>query len=163
LEAVGGYTAIKNDYDSIELLKSIKDCVFKFSNQKFGHQARHEALRKLYTTYQDKNSNSNEYYQRFKNQINVVEHCGARMGEHPEGIKEMLSEMGLTTSVATPEQLAVSKEVSREGYLACAFILGADRKRYGKLVEDTENAHVQKDNKWPKTLVEAYNLLVHWK
>jgi hypothetical protein len=26
-----------------------------------------------------------------------------------------------------------------------------------------ENAHVQKDNKWPKTLVEAYNLLVHWK
>jgi hypothetical protein len=56
-----------------------------------------------------------------------------------------------------------AKEVSREGYLVCAFILDTDRKRYGKLVEDTENAHVQKDNKWPKTLVEAYNLLVNWK
>jgi hypothetical protein len=163
LEAASGYTLMKTDYDSIELLKSINDCVFKFSSQKFGHQSRHEALRKCYTTYQDKNSNSNEYYQRIKNQIDVIEHCGARVGEHPEGIEEALAEMGLTMASAAPEQLAVAKEVSREGYLACAFILGADRKSYGKLVEDTEKAHVQKDNKWPKTLVEAYNLIVHWK
>jgi hypothetical protein len=63
LEAMSGYTAMKDSYDTIELLKSIKDCVFKFSSQKYGHQARHEALRKFYTTYQDKNSTSNEYYQ----------------------------------------------------------------------------------------------------
>jgi hypothetical protein len=59
LAAASGYTRMKTDYNSIELLKSIKDCVFKFSSQKFGHQSRHEALRKFYTTYQDKNSNSN--------------------------------------------------------------------------------------------------------
>jgi hypothetical protein len=93
LEAASGYTRMKTDYDSIELLKSIKDCIFKFSSQKFGHQSRHKALRKFYTPYQDKNSNSNEYYRRFKNQIDVIEHCGARVGEHPEGIEETLAEM----------------------------------------------------------------------
>jgi hypothetical protein len=148
LEVVSGYTATKDSYDTIELLKSIKDCIFKFSSQKYGHQARHEALRKFYTTYQDKNSNSNEYYQRFKNQIEVVEHCGAEVGNHhPAAIEETLVENGKTTATATPEELAVARVMSRERYLACAFMLGADRKRYGKLVEDTENAHVQKDDK----------------
>jgi hypothetical protein len=85
LEALSGYLLMKmkTNYDNIELLKSIKDCVFKFSSQKYGHQARHELLQKFYLTYQDKNSNSNEYYQRFKNQIDVVEHCGTNVRNHP--------------------------------------------------------------------------------
>jgi hypothetical protein len=114
---MGGYLQMKVlNYDTIELLKIIKDCVLKFSSQKYGHQAHHKSLRKFYTTYQDKNSNSNEYYQRFKNQIDVVEHCGAEVGHHPEGIKESLSELSLTITTATPRQLVTAKEVFREGY-----------------------------------------------
>jgi hypothetical protein len=73
----------------------------------------------------------------------VVEHCGAEVENHPAAIEELLLENGKTTATATPEELAVARVVSRERYLACAFMLGADRKRYGKLVEDTENAHVK--------------------
>jgi hypothetical protein len=147
---------MKVDYDTIELLKSIKDCVFKSSSQKYGHHARHEALRKFVNMHQDKNNNSQEYYQRYKNQVEVAEHCGVDVGIHAGAIKETLPAMGLTTETATPDQLSVAKEVSREEYLACAFILGVDRKRYGKLVEDTKNAFIQKDDKYPKTLVKAY-------
>jgi hypothetical protein len=35
--------------------------------------------------------------------------------------------------------------------------------RHGKLIEDLENDHVQRNDKYPKTLVEAYDLLIHWK
>jgi hypothetical protein len=44
LEARGNYLRMKVDYDAIELSKSIKDCVFKSSSQKYGHHARHKAL-----------------------------------------------------------------------------------------------------------------------
>jgi hypothetical protein len=157
------YLQMKVDYDTIELLKSIKDCVFKLSSQKYGHHARLEALRKFVNMHQDKNNNSQEYYQGYRNQVEVAEHCGVDVGINAEAIEETLQAMGLTTETATPDQLSVAKEVQREEYLACAFILGADRKRYGKLVEDTENAFIQKDDKYPKTLVKAYNLLLHWK
>jgi hypothetical protein len=155
---------MKVDYDAIELLKSIKDCVFKASSQKYGHHARHsKALRKFANFHQDKNNNSQEYYQRYKNQVEVAEHCGVDIGVDLEVIEETLQELGLTMASSTPDQVKVAKEVSREEYLACAFLLGADRKRYGKLMEDTENVYIQKDDKYPKTLVEAYNLLIHWK
>jgi hypothetical protein len=101
--------------------------------------------------------------QRYKNQVEVAEHCGVDVGVHAEAIDETLIVMGLTRAGACDAQLKVAMEVSREEYLGCAFILGADRKRYGKLVEDTENAYIQKDDKYPKSLTEAYHLLLHWK
>jgi hypothetical protein len=45
--------------------------------------------------------------------------------------------------------------------MACAFLVGSDRDRYGKLVEDLENDHIQGSDKYPKTLTDAYSLLVH--
>ena len=59
--------------------------------------------------------------------------------------------------------MAVAKKAICEHYLACAFILGADRNWYGPLVEDLENAHTQGTNRYPESLSDAYNLLVHWK
>jgi hypothetical protein len=39
LEARGGYDRMRTEYDTIELLKSIKYCVFKSLSQKYGHHA----------------------------------------------------------------------------------------------------------------------------
>jgi hypothetical protein len=47
--------------------------------------------------------------------------------------------------------------------LACAFLLGADRKIYGKLLENLENDYTQKNDRWPKTITDAYSLLINWK
>ena len=55
------------------------------------------------------------------------------------------------------------KAAVKDEHLACAFLLGSDKKRFGELIEDLENDFVQKNDKFPKTLVDAHNLLVHWK
>jgi hypothetical protein len=52
---------------------------------------------------------------------------------------------------ATPATMEAAKKYAREQYLACAFLLGADCKRYGKLLENLENDYTQKNNRWPKT------------
>ena len=59
--------------------------------------------------------------------------------------------------------MAFAIEKAKDRYYAVAFILGADRTRYGKMIEDLENAMVQGDDRYPKTLNDAYNLLLHWK
>jgi hypothetical protein len=60
LESKDDYAAMKAEYDTIELLKNIKDCVFKFTDQKYATHSLHEAMRKFYLGRQDKCSNAQE-------------------------------------------------------------------------------------------------------
>ncbi len=59
--------------------------------------------------------------------------------------------------------MEISKSFAKNAHLACAFLLGSDRNRYGKLIEDLENDYSQGQDRYPKTITAAYNLLVHWK
>jgi hypothetical protein len=59
--------------------------------------------------------------------------------------------------------VAAAQAYTREQYLACAFLSGSDRKRYGKLLEDLENDYTVKQDNYPRTLVDTYSLLIHWK
>jgi hypothetical protein len=163
IEAKDSYEEMKAAYNTIELLKSIKDRVFKFSDQKYAAHSLHEAMRKFYAGHQDKTNNAQVYYQRFKNHVEVDEHCSGSVGNHDGLVDKQLEEDDLTRANASTEELRAAKAAAKEEYLACAFLLGSDRKRYRKLIENLENDHVQRNDKYPKTLVEAYNLLIHWK
>ena len=59
--------------------------------------------------------------------------------------------------------LKAAQKYARKQYLACAFLLGSDRRRYGKLLENLENEFTQKTDKWPKTITDAYSLLLNLK
>jgi hypothetical protein len=48
-----------------------------------------------------------------------------------------------------------------EQYYRVAFLLGSNRVRYGKLIEDLENSHLKGQNNYPKTVQDAYTLLVN--
>jgi hypothetical protein len=96
LQAKDGHDQMKAEYDTVELLKSIKDCVFKFSDQKKAAHSPHEALRKFYNGHQEKSSNAQDCYQRFKNHVEVVEHCGGSLGNHQGLIDKKLEERGLS-------------------------------------------------------------------
>jgi hypothetical protein len=57
--------------------------------------------------------------------------------------------------------LAVQRQ-SKERYLAAAIMIGADRSRFGTLLEDLQNDYLQKRDNYPKTMAESYNLLTNW-
>ncbi len=64
---------------------------------------------------------------------------------------------------ASKEKLAITKKFARDAYLAYAFLLGADRNQYGKLIKVLGNNFIQGQDRYPKTVTAAYNLLLHWK
>jgi hypothetical protein len=163
LEGKDSHAIMKRDYDTIELLKSIKDAAFKFSNEKYAPQSLHEGYKKFYTGQQDKNCSIQDHYERFKNQVQVVEHCGGSIEVHEVVVDKRLRATSLTRATATEAQIDRVESLVKDEYLACAFLLGSDKKRFGKLIEDLENDYMQKNDKFPKTLVDAYNLLAHWK
>jgi hypothetical protein len=41
-------------------------------------------------------------------------------------------------------------------------MIGADRSRFGTLLEDLQNDYLQKRDNYPKTMAESYNLLTNW-
>ena len=55
------------------------------------------------------------------------------------------------------------KKDAKEWYYATAFLLGPDICRYGKLIKDLEHQFIYSSQNYPKTLVDAYNLINNWK
>jgi hypothetical protein len=74
-------------------------------------------------------------------------------------LKQVASEKGKAIDAMTDED----KKEAQERYLAVAFILGSDRSRFGLLIEHLENAYLQGQNGYPKTVTGAYHLLTNWK
>jgi hypothetical protein len=162
IKANTGYVIISNNYQTIELMKSIRDCVYKFESQKYGPHGLHESIRRFYMLSQDKNATCPDYLEKFRNHIEVVSHCGGSPGIHPSRVNSILLRNGHNINTTNGQKIAAEKEC-REEYLATALLLSSDRKRFGKLVEDIENDHIRGIDKYPKTIVDAYSLLVHWK
>ena len=100
------------------------------------------------------------YLDTFQNLVNVIEHTGGIIGLESGIMKAFNLKYGRE---ANKLLTAAEKAVTKDNYLAIVFILGADRNRCGKLVEDLENAFLQGRNDYPDTLSGAFNLLSNWR
>jgi hypothetical protein len=65
--------------------------------------------------------------------------------------------------VLVEEQSELDNVTAYQQYIGAAFILGADRNCFGKLLDKLQNDHLQGYNGYPKSLTSAYHLLVNWK
>jgi len=82
LESVDGHHELSENGDGIGLLKQIKNIVYNFQDQKYMPLALYEANRRLYACTQGKNT-PQEYQVQFLNTVDVIEHCGGRIGAEP--------------------------------------------------------------------------------
>jgi hypothetical protein len=58
--------------------------------------------------------------------------------------------LSLTRDTASNDDVKLERYIAREEFLACTFILGSDRKRYGKLIENLENHCVMDIDMYPQ-------------
>jgi hypothetical protein len=78
-------------------------------------------------------------------------------------VNEALIAEGIDPDAVTQEEIATAITVAHEQCLASLFLQGADKGRYGKLIEYLENAFTQGRDNYPKTVQDAYSLLTNWK
>lgn len=163
VEATKEFETINRAGDGIGLLVSLKTIAFQFQGQKYLPLAVQEALKRYYNCAQGKFSTTQAYMDHFQNTLDVVLHCKATVSEHP-GIEDLvMAERKTTRETISDEELAEVKAEVFARSTAIAFLVGCDRARYGKLLDDLENDFLQGDNRYPPTVVAAYNLVTNWK
>ena len=89
--------------------------------------------------FQQGDYSNSEYKQRFKEQIEVLEayNGGFLFGNSPGGAAREIATLGLDAEIEVDVDKAQTS--ARGGYLATAFLLSSDRRRYGKLIISLNN------------------------
>jgi hypothetical protein len=146
LEASDDFEDIALEQNGLELLKAIKNIVFQFQSQKYLPHALHESKRRFYQCHQSKYTTTAQYLEQFQNLVDVIEHSGGSIGVDGGTIKSVATERGIDLDTATDTTKALLKDVAQQRYLAVAFLLGSDRTRFGRLIENMENDFLQGTN-----------------
>jgi hypothetical protein len=163
VEAHPTYAAIYNNGDGLGLLKALKTTAFHFQEQKYIGHSLHEVLKRFYNCAQGKFATTQSYMEHLKNTLDVVIHCGSTVTGNPGVEDSIVAERGLAPIKLTAEVLADIRTEAMSPTTAVAFLLGCDKSRYGRLIDDLENDFLQGRNHYPMTLVAAYNLVTNWK
>ena len=103
------------------------------------------------------------YMERFQNIVDVIEHSGGSIGVHPGVVSALASKRTIDMDTMTTQQKDALEKEAKDMYLAIAFLLNSDRSRYGRLIEDLENSYLLGEDKYPKTVTSAYDILTNWK
>ena len=163
VEALATFARMSMDNDGLALLQAVKDTAFNFQSQKYLPHALHEAKRRFYMCSQGKYATTQAYLEQFQNTIDVIEHCGVGIGEEPGTLGVEAREERINVATMSDAERTHIMEVAQSRYVATAFILGSDRARYGRLIENLENDFLQGQDHYPRTLTAAYSLLTNWK
>ena len=92
-----------------------------------------------------------------------MDHIGAGIGDDDAITRQVLRSQGINIEEATEAQEEAAEIQGIEWYLALAFLMGSDRSRFGRLLEKLENDFTAGHDNYPKTLTDAYNMLLEWK
>ena len=136
--------------------------MFNVQEQKYVPLSIHLAKRQFFLLSQGRNT-VGEYYDQFKNQTDVLSHIGAGIGEDVAIMRQVLRSQGINVDEATDAQEEAAEAEGTQWYLTLAFLMGSDCSRFGWLLEKLENDFTAGNDNYPKTLTDAYNMLLEWK
>jgi hypothetical protein len=169
LKGDADYNTTSADADSLSLLKAVRAEMTGFKKRNYLSHSVHSIISKFYNIAQGKRSNQ-EFYDEFNNLVAAVGECGARLGKHQTIYREVISEIAQDDTNPKPEEKTKAhSSLSREQYLAVAFLLGANQNRYGLLLEEIENEYLRnreessKVRSYPLTVADAYEYLENYK
>ena len=149
LEALNNYEAMKQDSNGLELLIAIKDLLYNVQDRKYVPLSIHLAKRQFYLNSQGCSVSVATYYEQFNNTIDMLEHCGASLGEDDGIIAKVLKHPDIEPSTAAATQKEDARMEAQEWYYGLAFLMGADQARFGCYLEDLENDFIQGVDRYP--------------
>ena len=79
-----------------------------------------------------------------------------------EDIEKELTELSLTRQTATDEQMKTAKATAQDKLLGVAYLMCSDKHRFGKVVEDIDNAYLVGRDEYPKSVNDAYYRICNW-
>ena len=159
------FDKLEQDDDVVGLLAKLKQMAFQSTGAEHPVWTQQNKLRRLTAINQGPNEQTANYHKRLEATAEVIEEQWGPLCPHKVKVDlEDLLEGDDTTieKVELQAKLEALKEAhnkARDELLAMIMMAGADKKRYGKLLEDYHNAYLAGKDQYPKTLSAALNLL----
>ena len=139
IKAHRDYTTIEQALNGIDLLRVIKLICFNIEDEKYVPQKVHETKAAFYALNQGRDSDQ-AYQIRFLNTVQVIEQCGASLGEDPLTRAMVCADLGFQVNTTTISEMEEIKNTVRDYTLGAALILGADPERYSSMIRGLKNA-----------------------
>ena len=151
IRAEHGWEEEQIGYNAIWLLKAIKRIVQGVTTSPNEYHTAFCAARDFYRTKQFDKS-VEDYFTDFENAQELVQQANADILDFTDLVaKERIKDENVT------------EEVVRQKFVAMAFILNADVKRYGMLWDDLHNNLLKGQDNYPADMQSAVHMLTHWK
>ena len=141
LEARWDHDDMRHQSAGVELLNAIKDLMYNVQELKYIPLAIH--LRHFYSSFQQRHVDAAHYLEQFNNRVDILERCGAALGEDLGTMRKVFEQEGINPLTADEEELEQVRAKACEWYLALAFLLGADHTCFGQLLETYKNDFMQ--------------------
>ena len=91
------------------------------------HLVRHH----FYSSFQQHHIDAAHYFEQFNNCVDILEQCGAALGEDPGTMHKVFEQEGIDPLTTDEDELQQVRTKACEWYLALAFLMGADCTHYG--------------------------------
>jgi hypothetical protein len=161
IKAHRDYKVIEEELNGIELMRVIKLICFNIEDEKYAPQKVHEIKAGFYALNQGRDSDQ-AYQINFMNTVQVIEQCGASLGEDPLTRTMVCKHLSFCANTTiTTEMVEITKKV-RDYTLGTVMILGGDPDHYSIMIRGLNNSSLAGRDEWPKTVTEAYNYLSKW-
>ena len=160
LESRKDWNNVKTNNDPILLLKAIKEITQDYEDSKYPIASIHKALVTLLTLKQEDKEGLASHTKRFKNAQDIVE---AQHGKLPlDKYVEQMADYGEENNFDN-ELWEENTDQAYDSFIAHTFMVGADSKKSGKMLEDLANNFALGDDKYPKTLAGATDAISNYR
>jgi hypothetical protein len=137
------FAACKNDYDSLGLLRILHEFVFKKDNRQYKYETEDQAKRPYYNLRQTMEMSCREYFERVKYIVEVIKSIGGSQVDDMHLADELPPVPPARGYKA--QQYEVARKTIMKKKIAYGILVRADRKRYGKLIDEADNAYLKRE------------------
>lgn len=142
--------------DCFWFMKQIKAITLQFDEKRNGFISLLDARTSFLTCRQSQGQTADEYLEVLKGWADTIEYHGGTVAENHELVPSKADD-------GTARSTETRKTIARDRTLAIALIRGADRTRYGTLIDDLSNQYAMGKDEYPTDITSAYSLLVNYK
>jgi hypothetical protein len=130
LETHAKFSQCKSLYDSLKLLKIIREFVFKSDYRQYKYKAEDQAKRNYYSLRQTPDMSCQEYFEKVRNITEVIKSLGGSLVDEMH-LRDELPEREPRGGF-TAQTIADAKRRIQDKTIAYGLLVRADKGRYGK-------------------------------
>ena len=152
------YDQKEEEYDVAWLLREIRQVSNEMGTNVSVYYAQHEAVKRFYVYYQGEDDSIATHLKNFKSMIAVIKYYGGDIFYDESLIKhERDNDKRNGISYQSNKEFT---QIVRDRKMAMAFLLSANKKTYGHLLDKLTDLYLFNLDAYQKTLNSAYELLI---